>query len=564
MSYTVIDTPSGAKSLVFRGEREIKLHSAFDPVKEAERAAAQFSPGKKNVIVSAGTALGYHLPILRKKFPGIKIAAIDDPRVFDIARKTVPGNLEGIICVSSDGDLDLLFEGMDISAFRGIAVYTHRPSYQMDPEFYDGILTGMNRYISSKISDLLTRFEFEEKWAENIIRNMPAFFRARTAADFFGAFKGYPGIIVSAGPSLKKNAHLLEKVKGRALICCVDTSFRVLHRMGIRPHIVMTLDAQKHSIRHFLGIPDSSPVLIADMVSYPKIAGRYEGTVAFSTTSKFYCGENGELKRETTPLMDWIEKYVPGIGDVQSGGSVATSLFDFLLSAGCSEIVLIGQDLAYTGREIHTGGTYHNDEWLTHTSRLSNLDTINQKIVRKRKIKYVPAWGGGSVITDYVMDLYKQWFEDSVEKVSIPVINATEGGSRIRGAEEITFSEWIERAPSRKEAPAEIIGRIIGGGKNSDAGKFIAAVRNALAPLTAFSSMNPDDSAGIKQALAKIKDPSFGRLLAPFLKKTNAYLNRHPELDDSKADGLLGRDIVRASGILRKELSKMFIGMQGL
>lgn len=562
MPYEIIDTPSGAKSLVFRGDKEIKLHSAFDPVKEAERSAASFDPGRKNIIVSAGSALGYHLPLLKKRFPGMRIAAIDDAEVFEIIRNVCPQNIDGICCVSSDSDLDMLFEGMDISSFKGIAVYTHRPSYSLNQKFYDDILTGMNRYVSSKISDLLTRFEFEEKWAENIIRNMPAFFRSHTAVNFFGAFKGCPGIIVSAGPSLKKNARFLAQVKDKALICCVDTSFRVLNRMGISPHIVMTLDAQKHSIRHFLGIPDSSPVLIADMVSFPKIAGRYGGQVSFSTTSKFYNDEHGILKRETTPLMDWIEQFVPEIGDIQSGGSVATSLFDFLLNAGCSEIVLIGQDLAYTGREIHTSGTYHNDEWLTHTSRLLNLDTINQRIVRKRKIKYVPAWGGGKVITDYVMDLYKQWFEDSVNKVSVPVINATEGGSQIHGAKEMGFLEWIETIPEIKRRPGEVIEDIIRVSKIPQVSEFTKAVKNALLTLENISGINPEDPYGIKNALAKVEDVSFSRLLTPYLKKTNAYLNRHDGISDNKADELLGREIIRASNILRKELSEMLREIQ--
>jgi hypothetical protein len=557
MPYSIIDTPSGAKSLVFRGEKEIKLHSGFDPVKEAERSVAAFDPGRKNIIVSAGTALGYHLPLLKKNFPDIKIAAIDDAQVFDIIQKTCPQNLKGIIHISTDGDLDMLFEGMDISSFKGIAVYTHRPSYSLNPLFYDNILTGMNRYVSSKISDLLTRFEFEEKWAENIIRNMPTFFRSHTAINFFGAFKGCPGIIVSAGPSLKKNARLLERVKDKALICCVDTSFRVLNRMGISPHIVMTLDAQKHSIRHFLGIPDTSPILIADMVSFPKIASRYAGEVSFSTTSKFYNDENGNMKRETTPLMDWVEQFVPEIGDIQSGGSVATSLFDFLLNAGCSEIVLIGQDLAYTGREIHTSGTYHNDEWLTHTSRLLNLDTINQRIVRKRKIKYVPAWGGGKVITDYVMDLYKQWFEDSVQKVKVPVINATEGGSKIHGTNEMTFQEWIDTMPELKIGPRERIEGIFKKNSPKKVSEFINAVKGALSTLKKISEMNQEYPAEIRKALAKVNDASFSRLLTPYLKKTNAYLNRHSEISDEKADELLGREIIRASKVLQKELSDM-------
>ena len=176
--------------------------------------------------------------------------------------------------------------------------------------------------------------------------------------------------------------------------------------------MVMTLDAQKHSLRHFLGLKGPLPPLLADMVSFPHIARSYPGEKIFSTTSKYYTDARGGHKKESTPLMDWIEKFIPPIGDIQSGGSVATSAFDLLLNLGCDPIILVGQDLAYTGREIHCSGTHHNDEWAALYSRFVNLETINQRVVRKRKIKRVEAYGGGLVISDFVFDLYRGWFED--------------------------------------------------------------------------------------------------------------------------------------------------------
>ncbi len=115
-----------------------------------------------------------------------------------------------------------------------------------------------------------------------------------------------------------------------------------MEKHGISPHIVMTLDAQRHSIRHFLGIRDHSPLLLADLVSFPAVLRDYGGKRALSTTSKYHTDEQGNLNRETTPLMDWIEKWVPQSGDIQSGGSVATSAFDLLLNLGCDPIILGG------------------------------------------------------------------------------------------------------------------------------------------------------------------------------------------------------------------------------
>ncbi len=95
-------------------------------------------------------------------------------------------------------------------------------------------------------------------------------------------------------------------------------------------------------------------------MSCPAILRSYGGPRILSTTSKYFTDRHGNTRRETTPVMDWIERYTEPIGDIQSGGSVATSAFDLLLNLGCDPVILVGQDLAYTGREIHSSGTYHN------------------------------------------------------------------------------------------------------------------------------------------------------------------------------------------------------------
>jgi hypothetical protein len=330
-----------------------------------------------------------------------------------------------------------------------------------------------------------------------------------------------------------------------------------MRKFGISPHIVMALDAQSHSIRHFLGPDDASPtVLLADLVSCPKIARSFRGKKFFSSTAKYYDDMNGNTMREPTPLMDWVEQYIPQIGDIQSGGSVATSLFDFLLNAGCDPIILVGQDLAYTGREIHTSGTYHNDEWLTLTSRTLNLDTINQRVVRKRKIRYVPAWGGdGTVLTDYVLDLYRQWFEDSVAKVDRKVINATEGGAKIKGTEERTLSDLASSLPVMKKTPETIIKEHAAAMPASIRTRFIEGLTSTLNTIQPLNAL-PDESSSYAAARDVLTKQGINLLLSPYLKKTNAYLNRHPELPSERADALIAKDILRASRILFRLLTR--------
>lgn len=562
--YKLKDTPSGKKTLLYVSGREIRIHSAHDPEKDAKRSVDSFEKGRANLIVVCGIGLGYHIKLLKNKYPECTLLAIDrDSETLKLTRKHCPHNLDGVRTAISHNDLPLVFEELDISSVKGVSTYYHRPSYLIAKEFYDGMLKNIKEYISSKVSDLLTRFEFEEKWFENMLKNAHHIYTSTPVSELFGRFSGYPGIIVSAGPSLRKNVKKLSALRDRALIVCVDTALKVLLRNNIEPHIVMTLDSQKYSIKHFLGVKNHKAALIADVVSFPGIIKTYSGKKIISTTSKFYTDSCGEFKRETTPLWDWMESFTGPVGDIQSGGSVATSAFDLLLNLGCSPIVLIGQDLAYTGREIHCSGTYHNDDWIPGISRFRNLESINQDVIRKRKIKRIEAFGGmGTVISDFVFDIYRSWFEDSAGKVAIPVINATEGGAKILNTRESSVEELAAEFKIPPKIPDDILAPLVSAENRKDPRSFLNELIRASAEIKNIKTLAekelekelPDE----RVIFAVMEKKNISIIIKPFLRKTSIYISRHENIKKSRAGELLLTGIISSANKLLNliELSK--------
>lgn len=548
-NYIVTEAKNGFKSLSVKNtesNREIKLHSSFDPVKEAERNINIFNKGKSSFIIVSGVALAYHLALLKKKYPGTKIIAIEkDPEVIEICLSIFPESLSGIDIIYSYNDIELIFGKMDLAGFKGVSHYIHKPSYQLNPEFYDDLADSIKIFLSSKISDLLTRFEFEEKWIQNIFKNLRHLESSCNVSELFGRFQGLPGIIVSAGPSLKNNLSMLKDLQDKAVIVAVDTSLKILDKHGIGPHFVLTLDAQKYSYKHFTGIKNNRTILIADIVSCPSILNNYPGKKMISTTSKYYQDKNGNTVRETTPIIDWIENYSGQFGDIQSGGSVATSAFDLLLNMGCDPIILVGQDLAYTGREIHCSGTYHNDDWLPGINRLKNLDSINQNVIRKRKIKYVKQYGNnGFVISDFIFDLYKSWFEDSASRVSIPVINSTGGGARINNTKEMDLSHAVNSAKNHS-----FTGKIIETLVSDNIHKDISSIKNGmkrgliiLQKLISLTEPEIPDDGDIEKINNLFEDEEANLLLNPLMRKSRFYISRH-SLDSDKLKNIMYNEI---------------------
>ncbi len=551
--YTITETKHGQKTLAVinpENGKETRLHSAYDPDKEAERSVDSFRRGRSSIIAVSGIALGYHLKFLKKKHPDAVILAIEEHReIISDCIKYCPGSLDGIEVINSPDDLLPVFDRISLSCFRGISHYIHKPSYQLNPEFYDGMIGSIRLHISSRISDLLTRFEFEEKWIGNIFKNLRHLSTSWNVSELFGKFKGYPGIIVSAGPSLSANIEKLAQIKDRAVIVAVDTAFKVLDKHDIKPHFVLTLDAQKYSHKHFTGVHPGDTILIADIVSCPSILNTYTGKKIVSTTSKYYTGPDGNTARETTPMIDWLETRGGIFGDIQSGGSVATSAFDLLLNMGCDPIILAGQDLAYPGREYHCSGTYHNDDWLPGINRFSSLDTINQNVIRKRKIKYVPAFGGEKpVISDFVFDLYRTWFEDSASIVSARVINATGGGSRIKNTIEKDIYEAV-RDTGERDDPTLIIDRITSRSPGRDITGIVNGIREGYSNIKKIIELTSADSRD-KQVSAKInsllENDDTNSILNPLMRRSQFYIARH-ELDDERAGDIIYSDLRIAS-----------------
>ncbi|MCX8124916.1 MAG: DUF115 domain-containing protein [Spirochaetes bacterium] len=555
-NFTITIAKSGHKTLHYTIDGKIiRIHSAYDPVKEAQRSVEQFNPKRASIIVVCGLGLGYHIQALASKFPTHTIIVVEkDTHLIEAVKKESPEVFHIAFVVHDEEQIAAVLESMDIRSFKGTALFIYRPSYSLYPEFYDSMTSILHKQISSRISDLLTRFEFEELWIKNILCNSTQFNTALPVKSLFGKFKGMPGIIVSAGPSLLYSLDALEQAYEKALIVCVDTAYKVLERHGIRPHIVMTLDAQTHSIKHFLGITNT-PLLLADVVSSPKVTRMFTQKI-FSTTAKYYTAPDGSLKRESTPLMDWVQNFTGQIGDIQSGGSVATSAFDLLLAAGCSAIVLVGQDLAYTGREIHSRGTHHNDDWLPTINRFKNLDTINQNVIRKRKIKYVPSNSGGKVITDFVLDLYRSWFEDSAKRVPIPVYNTSIGGAVIANTTFVPLQELVDTWKKPPVTPQEILSHELSHQATINTQplfKKFLHLHQSLKQLYNASSMDTSNLYSL------LDNEDMDALCSPFMRKTLFYIARH-DLEQQKIDSLL-KDAVKAAS---QQLLKIFEKLEGL
>jgi len=417
---TIEQSKSGLPVPVFENNgKRIAIHSRFDPEKEAERMLKDVAMDSYDLFVVLGFGFGYHVDYIRKQVPqnatilvleaypwmlreacGIRDLAdlVSDPRV--------------VLLV--DPDDDALAVAMKArSSYRTIFV-THRGSHQVAPDYYNNLQRIAKTYISVKEVNIATLAKFERTWAANIARNIGVFSKYPGVQSYYQQFTGVPAIVVSAGPSLDKSIPFIRETIDRAVIVAVDTSFHVLRRHGIEPHFCVTVDPQVVNARYFEGTGSGNTIVVADPTVHPSIFRLYEGRFVLTGIA--------------FEMMQWIEEFTGKRGELRYGGSVSTNAYDFAARLGCAPVVMVGQDLSFTGGYAHARGSYLDEQVFLKVNRTYTPQMFNRSQLRALPPIEVTGIRSPIVYTNRKMMIFLNWFGKLKDD---NLVNATWDGARI-------------------------------------------------------------------------------------------------------------------------------------
>lgn len=321
------------------------------------------------------------------------------------------GILSGIIEYSKVGIIDfLILPGFDILHKEACETYmdsiidkmqdvmVHRGTYMLFQRMIpQHTLYHMRKMISQSNHEQLRR-ALDEKDITNI-----------------------PAIIVSAGPSLDKNVQELKKAQGKAFIMVVDAAVRTVIKAGIRPDMICTIDPESPD-RFFDGLELKDMNWSCIRMTRPEVL-KWEGQKIF-----YY----GFFEKNWNVLID--DKLGYNFPDIPSGGSVSSAAFMLAFRLGFKKMILVGQDMAFTGGVSHTKG-------------INEAFGDNDEYIKSRSLMQVEGNDGSILDTDFQMWYYLKWFERAIKlyENDFSVINATEGGAKIEGTEVIPLKTAIER-----------------------------------------------------------------------------------------------------------------------
>jgi hypothetical protein len=408
-------TNSGAFTMAGQDEKgSYYYHSNVNPETEAAVFADYYYDEESDSYVIWGLGLGYHIKEMFRLDDGIRIQVFEN-------------------------DLDVIYHclmAVDLSKL----IANKRFSLIYDPDFKK-IISALDNITENLIIHSPSLRHIRDT---RIREQMEMFFirdsGKRNAAIQFGSnsrenFKHYDGyidelkpefegkdvIIVAAGPSLDKNVELLKNKKPGIIILAVETVFRKLLKLGIDVNYMIVTDANSRIYSHLAGLEEEQIPMLYLATAYKGYSMNYCG-------KKYLICQNGYDRAQELAKQKGWHLY-------ETGGSVSTTALDVCIYLGCKSIAFIGLDLAYTDNLAHA------------------TDTSRRAVSETEEMKQVPAIGGGTVPVSRLFTIYNRWISSRVKKadVTMPVIDATEGGAIVPGLTVMALKEYMEKIAGKSE-----------------------------------------------------------------------------------------------------------------
>ncbi|MEZ6234115.1 MAG: 6-hydroxymethylpterin diphosphokinase MptE-like protein [Phycisphaerales bacterium] len=432
-----IRTPSGAIGFV-QGDpsrdpaRERALCSRRDPVAEARRFADRLDPRDAAAAVVLGFGAGYHIAQIARRYAGTGGAVVFEPDVpllrFVLERVDLAGDLASahvaIVTDAADSvSITNAFHGIEPLVAMGLRIMPHAPSVPRLGERATRFGEELTRVVRAIKTNLMTTLVQSETTLRNVLQNLGYYASGGGIAPLAGVAEGRPAIVVSAGPSLRRNLDVLAdpRVRERVVVIAVQTVLKTMLARGIRPDFVTALDHHEISRRFYEGLTPSDVngvTLVVEPKANPAILDAFPGRIICSE-DELAEGVLGDMARHH--------------GAIAPGATVAHLAYHLARHMGCDPVVLIGQDLGFTDGQYYAPGAAIHQVWSGELSAFRTLEMFEwERIVRSRhRLHRAADPEGRAIYTDEQMLTYLVQFERHFEADASrgrTTIDATEGG----------------------------------------------------------------------------------------------------------------------------------------
>jgi hypothetical protein len=404
-----------------------------------------------SAVVVFGLGVGHTVRALRSVAERRILVYEPDPGILRTALESGPTDLGDvdIVCTLTD----LSEHWADFSRGRVNATLVKTPGYaQAFPDHERQLTETVTRLVSRAGVNINTYRARARTWIQDVLDNLDVLCEVPLFQALAGRYKNVPAFIVGAGPSLGKNGQLLAEAQKKGIVFAVNSSGRALASYGVEPQVLACMESI--DVSH----------LIADLPFIDRVVRAFALTGSPKT---FHTGRGPLLPLyEALPELNAALEELTGQQGLSVCASISTVAFSLAQRLGCSPIVLVGQDLAYTDGRAYARGTVYEDsrvrvsdgkpelvlDWC-ETAKHTHA-RADSRIRQREPLEEIAAWGGGGarVASGTSFTPIRMWLEHAagVIREALPdvrLVNATEGGAHLAGFEETTLADVIAPLP---------------------------------------------------------------------------------------------------------------------
>ncbi len=437
------------------------LASKRRPLAEAETLVREHDPKDAAVFVVLGFGLGHHVAALARRLGRTGAIVVYEPDL-----PLLRAVFERVDCSEWLGSVNIMFfhdaddsaalssalDGAEGVLALGARIIEHPPSRARLADAANRFSENFTRLFAAARTVVVTTMVQTETTLRNSLMNIDHYLRTARGggvAELKDLLRGRPAVVVAAGPSLQRNAHLLSRpgVRERVAVIAVQTALKPLLALGVRPHFVTALDHHEISRRFYesLDPEDVADVtLVAEPKANPAILDAFPGPIR--------CIEDENLTHVLGADLAGDH------GKLPAGATVAHLAYYLARHLGCDPVCLTGQDLAFTDGQYYASGAAIHNVWAGELNEFNTLEMQEwRRIVRgKRTLRKAKDILGRPVYTDEQMHTYLAQFErdfyGDAEK-GLTTIDATEGGVRKSNTRIMALADALAECASN-DAPA--------------------------------------------------------------------------------------------------------------
>lgn len=440
----IVPSSSGVPNLYMTAEN-VYYYDQTDPLRDTEEQLEALKLKNTRLAVFLGLGLGYQVLLFVKNMAKEQntnhILIIEkDMEIFKVALKSInlvplleDEKIKFMIALPVESLYveirNYLLEQSRFILLKAMKPVYHLSALKLHKEYYLNALKQLRESGTHQVLHFGNDPKDSLIGVENMLDNLYEIVFNPGINLLYNKFKGKPAVVVATGPSLNKNKHLLKGLEDRALIISVEASLKILLEMGVKPHLVTSLERVPAVFKLIEGLKKEE-VEDVYFAACP---------VVRSEVYEAYPGPRIIVYRNFDHFK-WLG-VDRGILNIQlSAGNMAFKVAEAL---GCDPIILIGQDLAFSrDGYTHARGTALGEK---------------QEYVFKDATFEVMGNDGKPIRTTQTWYSFLKGYELDLANYSGTCINSTEGGAFINGSIVMPFQEAIEKYIREPFYPLKVI-----------------------------------------------------------------------------------------------------------